>query len=45
VSRASACSNISIALEDLLCGDVARVVEEGRIVKNRLEVFRYLINH
>lgn len=43
VSRASTCRNIAVALEDLFRGYIARVVEEGRIVEDRLEVFRYLV--
>lgn len=45
VARTPACRNISIALQDLFCGNVTGVVEEGGIVEDRLEVFRYLINH
>lgn len=43
VSRTPACRNIAVALEDLLCGNVARVVEEGGIIEDRLKVFGYLI--
>lgn len=43
VSRASVCRNITITLEDLFRGYVAGVVEEGRIVEDRLEVLRYLV--
>lgn len=43
VAGAAAGGDVAVALEDLLCGDVAGVVEEGGVIEDGLEVFGYLV--